>query len=167
MRARHIPIFWNCPSPEPTKDAYLKTIEELGIWLYQYPEIPCVLTNGFPFDYFSSEKKVAFPEEFWHTMSAPNLLVELCFPIIMGGRLHYPYHDLWPIVQQFYEKLGAKKLVWGSDMPNVERFCTYSQCLNYLRDYCPFIPKEDMKLICGDNLLTLFANTTELLGPTT
>ena len=160
VRAKGIPIFWNCPSPEPTKGSYLKTIEELGIWLSHYPEIPCVLTNGFPFDYFTDATGVNFPNEFWETMDAPNLLVELCFPIIVGGRLEYPYHALWPIVQQFYQKLGAKKLVWGSDMPNVERFCTYRQCLDYLRVYCDFIPKDDMALICGDNLIALFDSTT-------
>ncbi len=156
VRERKAPIFWNCPSPEPSRASYMATMRALGRWLRSYPEVPCVLTNGFPFDYFRSQRRVRFPEEFWEVLRAPNLLVELCFPIIMGGRLDYPYPELWPIIRQFYQRLGPEKLVWGSDMPNVERFCTYRQCLEYMRFYCNFIPASEMDLICGDNLVRMF-----------
>jgi len=33
--------------------------------------------------------------------------------------------------------VGVGRLVWGSDMPNVERFCTYRQSLDYVRKYLP------------------------------
>ena len=140
----------------PSKASYMATLRALGRWLQSYPEVPCVLTNGFPFDYFGSQRRVRFPEEFWDVLSAPNLLVEICFPIIMGGRLDYPYPELWPIIRQFYRRLGPEKLVWGSDMPNVERFCTYRQCLEYMRFYCDSIPAPEMDLICGDNLVRMF-----------
>ena len=52
------------------------------------------------------------------------------------------------------EKAG--KLVWGSDMPNVERFCTYGQSLEYLRRYCDFLPASDMDRILGDNAARLY-----------
>ena len=158
VRDRNIPIYWNCPSPEPTRESYMETLLTLGRWLDRYPEIPCVLTNGFPFDYFKSPRGIVFPEDFWQVLDAPNLLVEICFPIITGGRMAYPYEELWPIIDQFYQRLGPTKLVWGSDMPNVERFCTYRQCLDYLRLNCDFIPQAEMNLICGDNVAKLFSN---------
>ena len=34
-------------------------------------------------------------------------------------------------------------------MPNVERHCTYLQCIQYLTNYCDFIPPEDMAKITG------------------
>ena len=42
-------------------------------------------------------------------------------------------------------------------MPNVERHATYPQSLAYLRDYCDFIPPDDMDAIHGDNIAALFA----------
>ncbi len=48
------------------------------------------------------------------------------------------------------------RYAWASDMPNVERHCTYKQSLDYLRLYCDFIPPGDMAKICGDNLARLF-----------
>jgi hypothetical protein len=45
--------------------------------------------------------------------------------------------------------LGAGRLVWGSDMPNVERFCTYRQSFDYVRKYCPFLAAREKVLIPG------------------
>ena len=153
------PVFWNCPSNEPSKNSYLSTIRSLGKWLQKNPTIPCVLTNGFPFGFFTSKRGVVFPQEFWDVLKAPNLMVELCFPIIFGGLLDYPYRELRPIIRQFYKHLGPDKLVWGTDAPNVERFCTYKQSLDYLKDYCSFIPDRHMDMILGNNLARLFEHS--------
>ncbi|MCI0440492.1 MAG: amidohydrolase, partial [Chloroflexi bacterium] len=50
-------------------------------------------------------------------------------------------------------------LAWGSDLPNVERHCTYKQSLDYLRQHCDFIAPSDMDKICGDNVARLFARS--------
>jgi predicted TIM-barrel fold metal-dependent hydrolase len=46
--------------------------------------------------------------------------------------------------------------MWGSDMPNVERFCTYRQSLDYVRRYCDFLTSRDMDLILGANAARLY-----------
>jgi predicted TIM-barrel fold metal-dependent hydrolase len=46
-------------------------------------------------------------------------------------------------------------LVWGSDVPNVERYCTYRQSHEYLDTY-EFLSSEDRRLILGGNLERLF-----------
>jgi predicted TIM-barrel fold metal-dependent hydrolase len=53
------------------------------------------------------------------------------------------------------DRLGADKLVWGSDMPNVERFCTYRQSIDYVRRYCGFLSSSEKDLILGDTMDTL------------
>ena len=57
---------------------------------------------------------------------------------------------------RLYQKLGASKLLWGSDMPNVERSCTYRQTLTYLTRHCDFIPAADLDLIVGGNASALY-----------
>ena len=57
---------------------------------------------------------------------------------------------------KYYDRLGPKRLCWGSDLPNVERHATYRQSLAYLRDYCDFIPPDDMDAILGGNIAALF-----------
>jgi predicted TIM-barrel fold metal-dependent hydrolase len=59
-------------------------------------------------------------------------------------------------IQKLYDVFGPTKLVWGSDAPNIERYCTYAQSLKYLTHYCDFITPEDKKLIVGKNLQKIF-----------
>jgi predicted TIM-barrel fold metal-dependent hydrolase len=63
---------------------------------------------------------------------------------------------LRPALRELYRRLGGQRLVWGSDMPNVERHCTYRQSLDYLEQFHDFIPAGDMGQILGGNLATLF-----------
>ena len=49
--------------------------------------------------------------------------------------------------------------MWGSDMPNVERYCTYRQSLTYVSDYCDFISGEDRDKIFRRNTLSLLGVT--------
>ena len=60
------------------------------------------------------------------------------------------------MVRQYYERLGPDRLAWGSDMPNMERHCTYRQSLDYLRAYCDSIPPADMDMILGGSAARLF-----------
>jgi hypothetical protein len=40
-------------------------------------------------------------------------------------------------------------------MPNVERFCTYRQCLEYVSKYCEFLSAKEKELILGGNVADL------------
>jgi len=41
-------------------------------------------------------------------------------------------------------------------MPNVERFCTYRQSLDYVRKYCPFLTAREKDLVLGDNCVAFY-----------
>jgi predicted TIM-barrel fold metal-dependent hydrolase len=60
------------------------------------------------------------------------------------------------MIREMCRTFGVERLVWGSDIPNVERYCTYQQCLDHLRKHCPFILPADMERILGGNLARLF-----------
>ena len=51
----------------------------------------------------------------------------------------------------------VRKLLWGSDMPNVGRYCTYRQALGYLWDHADFLSSEDRRRIFRENTLELLA----------
>ena len=53
----------------------------------------------------------------------PNFAAEVTLPISVGGRWDYPYQEMRLLVRQLYDTFGPNHLVWGSDMPNVLRFC--------------------------------------------
>ena len=64
--------------------------------------------------------------------------------------------DLPGFGESLRDRLGTDRLMWGSDMPNVERFCTYKQSLDYVRKYCPFLTAREKDRILGDNCAAFY-----------
>jgi predicted TIM-barrel fold metal-dependent hydrolase len=107
--------------------------------------------------------KVKYPKELFDILKRPNLLVEIVYPIQAGPPgWDYPFPEANQLIRQQYEELGPQKLVWGSDMPNVERNCTYKQSLTHLTKYCDFIKPKDMDLILGGNIARILKIRTDL-----
>lgn len=129
VRSLGIPIFWEIlGTPIPTVETYLRELDRLDSWLARYPDIPCVLTHGFSPDMFEG----TIPDPVIRLLSRENLMTELLYPI-HWGRLHdYPWPELRPAIERQLSLADPSRLVWGSDMPNVERNCTYRQSLEYL-----------------------------------
>lgn len=69
--------------------------------------------------------------------------------------MDYPYPEARALIQGLHTMFGSEKLVWGSDMPNVGRFCTYKQSLDYIRNYCDFFSENELDQILGGNLKKL------------
>jgi hypothetical protein len=83
--------------------------------------------------------------------------IELLYPIQWARTHEYPFPELRPAVECLYRRTGAERLVWGSDMPNVERNCTYRQSLEYLRILADgWLSAADLDRILGLNALRLF-----------
>ena len=88
-------------------------------------------------------------------LRSENLQLEVTFPITYGGLWDYPYPEAQSLVKQLRDTFGASKLIWGTDMPNVERFCTYRQSLDYIRRYCTFLTADEKDRILGGNVADL------------
>jgi predicted TIM-barrel fold metal-dependent hydrolase len=169
VRSLGIPVFW-CLSAikDPanprgsTLERYMDQLRRLGKWATAFPDIACVLVHGLQLPAFTGEDgKVRIPEEVWGLLKKPNIYVEILFPIQAswprpGNRImDYPYSETWPIIRELYSNLGAERLLWGSDMPNVSRNCTYRQSFDYLVRYCEFITPSHMDMIVGGNAVHL------------
>ena len=156
VRELGIPLYCNIGGLEPGPEAYLNALASFARWVERYPEVPVVAPHGLPLSRFMVDGALSIPEEAWRLLRAPNVVAEILIPIFQGAMWDYPYEEARPIIREYYERLGPRNLAWGSDMPNVERHCTYKQSLDYLRRYCDFIPADDMDRICGDNVAELF-----------
>ncbi len=156
VREKGIPVYWMVSSIEPSREAFMAEHAAFDRWIQRYPEIPVMYTHGLPLSRFMEDRKISIPEEAWKPLDSPNVMIEILIPIFQGGIWEYPYVEGQPIVREYYERFGPDKLAWGSDMPNVERNCTYRQSLDYLRIHYDFIRPEDMAKICGDNVARLF-----------
>jgi predicted TIM-barrel fold metal-dependent hydrolase len=96
------------------------------------------------------------PPELEAIYKRDDVYVEIMFPITWGARWDYPYVEAQPLIKDLRDRLGAEKLLWGSDMPNVERFCTYRQTLDDVRRYCNFFSALEMDQVLGLNAARLY-----------
>jgi len=105
---------------------------------------------GPPVGHFASSGTWEFPPEVLATYRRDNLQLEVMFPITWGGVWDYPYPEAQELLRQLVARFGATKLCWGSDMPNVERFCTYRQTLETFTVHCGgLIGDRDIANIVG------------------
>ena len=118
--------------------------------LQRHPGLRVHLAMSPPVAYFAKHGGYEFPDELLRLYRHEPLVLEVVFPITYGGVWDYPYPEAQALIASLRDQLGAGKLVWGSDMPNVERFCTYRQSLDYIRRYCPFLtPREAIWRTCA------------------
>jgi predicted TIM-barrel fold metal-dependent hydrolase len=153
-------------------DPFWDAVRRLGLMVYlhgtsnypailrlvrRYPEISFMTL--LPGGRFAREGQRHVPETIVELGSLPNMLFEIC-PIAYGFQFEYPYREMHHQIRPLYEQFGGSKLCWGSDMPNLERFCTYLQGLDFLRRHCEFISRDDMTLILGGNAARVLGLTS-------
>ena len=95
------------------------------------------------------DDKIVFPEEIWEPFQSPNCYMQIVIVIQVGRRWEYPWKETESAIQECVERVGADRLIWGSDMPMVGRFCTYNQCLDQFRRHCDFLTDEQRADILG------------------
>ena len=79
----------------------------------------------------------------------------------MGGMWEYPWTEAEPTVQECVERIGADRLIWGTDIPMVSRFCTYRQARDQFQTHCDFLTEDERRDILGGTA----ARVMGLAGP--
>ena len=133
---------------------YLDEHRILMRWMERYPNAVNSLTHGFPWRAFLdySNEKIVLPDEIWEPFQGENCNIEVCFPVRLGDIFDYPYREVFPTLEAMVENIGADHLLWGTDMPFQNRFCTYKQSRKWIE--VPFadeigVSDEDVSLIMG------------------
>ena len=157
-----VPVFFTlCLGParpreaEPDDDGRNGYLQELGIlmrWMERYPDTPVGITHGFPWRVFMEGEGFALPDEIWKPFENPNLSLEVCFPVRIGDHFEYPYREVWSTLEMMIDRIGTRGLMYGTDMPFQNRFCTYRQSIHWMQNqFAPAVglSDEDLGLILG------------------
>ncbi len=128
---------------------YVGQLDTLGRWMLRYPDTDCCLTHGFPYRVLLDGDELSVPDAFWAPFESDRCHMEVCFPPRLGDRFDYPYRELWPTLEQMVRRIGAHRLLWGTDMPFQNRTCTYRQSRQWIEAYCSFLSDDDLALIMG------------------
>jgi predicted TIM-barrel fold metal-dependent hydrolase len=149
-------IFEITPIPGYDRASCVEIFRRLAGLIERCPNVTWIFGTAPPPQFFASDGRWQFPEPVERVYRHDNVLLEVCYPITWGGIWDYPFPEAQVLIRGLRDLLGAKKLVWGSDMPNVERFCTYKQSLDYVRRHCGFFTAGELDQVLGGNLARVF-----------
>lgn len=153
------PVFFTIvpPCPGPQLEDYLTQLRLWRDWQQCYPHLPGVLTHGFAWRMFLRNGKIDLPDDIFEAFQDTSARLELLFHIALGNVWEYPYRELHPVIETLVGRLGSDRLMWGTDMPNVERFCNYRQTLDTFQVHCQdVLAQQDIDNILGVTAGRLF-----------
>lgn len=136
--------------------SYMANLTAFGRVLARHPSLRVHMAMSPPVAFFARNGHYEFPDEALAVWRHEPMVLEVMFPITYGGIWDYPYPEAQTLIADMRDKFGADRLIWGSDMPNVERFCTYKQSLDYVRRYCPFLTTREKDLILGETCAAFY-----------
>ena len=137
------------PGIQGERDGYINELNILMRWMERYPDTICSLTHGFPWRTFLEGDRIVLPPDVWEPFKGDNCNLELCFPVRIGDIFDFPYSEVWPTVAEMVRNIGADHLLWGTDMPFQNRFCTYRQSRKWIEKFCDFLGDDELDLIMG------------------
>jgi predicted TIM-barrel fold metal-dependent hydrolase len=155
VAALDVPVFFTLGAgPElgyrpDQQQGYLNELHVLMRWMDRYGETACSITHGFPWRVFFDGAHMTLPDAIWTPFENPNLSLEVCFPVRLGDLVDFPYKEIWPTLAEMVEHIGADRLLWGTDMPFQNRFCTYRQSRDWIEKYDHGLSQDDLAMIMG------------------
>jgi predicted TIM-barrel fold metal-dependent hydrolase len=157
VAAFSLPVFMELSAtPHYDRASYIGNLIAFDRVVQRHRTLRFVLVMGPPVAHFARAGRWEFPPEVLAAYTRENLLIEIMFPITWGGVWDYPYPEAQELIRHMRDLFSASRLVWGSDMPNVERFCTYRQSLDYVRRHCAFLSAGEKDAVLGGNVAELF-----------
>ena len=151
-----VPMFFSLKSRvEPFLESYLEELRTLARWMERYPDAQVVMTHGLEWRLFTEDDGLRIHEDVWRPFDNPNLHLQLLFPIALGALWDYPMPQIRRTIEECVRRIGANRLMWGTDMPIVARFWTYRQNIDFIQTYCDFLSEEEMNSIMGGTVARL------------
>ena len=99
----------------------MRRVAELAEWVSKHPDMNTVITHGLVPAAIIPE--IGIPDEVIDVLSHPNVLAEVLFPAKFPD---YPYPEGQQMLRRLRDRVGADKLLWGTDSPvGLTMWCTY------------------------------------------
>ena len=81
----------------------------------------------------------------------PNVWFDLSSLPAYWSDEDYPYPTARQYLRRAVEMVGAGSIMWGTDVPGLLTFATYSQLLGFVARHCDFLSRGDREKILGGN----------------
>jgi len=152
----NIPVFFSLKErSSPEQESYIQDVRTLIRWMERYPDVQVIMTHGMGWRLFIDGDGLNISEEVWRAFDNANLYLQWLFPIALGNVWDYPMPQVRPTMEECVSRIGANRIMWGTDMPIVMRSWTYQQNLDFIRNYTGFLSEESTNAILGGTVSRL------------
>ncbi len=155
-----VPLIWDIGRHiDPAE--HLRQLAKVRAVVERFPRMISILSHFGSFVRDAETRRIHNWDEILALAALDNVFLEILqvqYPSTRTGDA-YPFPIGQQTIEAAYSKLGAGKLVWGADMPALERACTYRQSLDYVRVHCPFFTAREKDKVLGDNAAEIFGIT--------
>lgn len=143
---------------DPPENPYSFQLDRLERVVQKYPNLTFIVLHLGVSELWDLKQDYPFPvlQKTLELKRYPNVWFELSGLQEFAEEEEYPYPRAQKIVEVAVEKVGAERLIWGTDFPGILIFCTYEQCLNLIRNHCNFLSTREKELILGENALKVY-----------
>jgi len=139
------------------RETYLEEHRTLMRWMERYSDTTVTITHGLPWLTFLEEgDQFAFPEEIWDVFDSPKCHLQMMVPIMMGILWESPWKQSEETIAECVDRIGADRLMWGTDMPLSARYCTYKQAFDQYSVHCDFLTAGQRADILGGTTARVF-----------
>ena len=76
--------------------------------------------------------------------------------LFYASRQEFPYEDTIPVVELVWRAFGARRMLWGTDFPNIFKACGYQAALDHTKHNLPFLSDDDKAWILGKTAASLW-----------
>lgn len=150
-----LPVFWVQSGSSPV-GSYEDEMRHLVKIVERFPGIRHLLVHGVPTAlYADGDDRLNLPPIIETLLSDAPVFAEILYPIAWGGKQEYPYPRAHTHIRQLLDRFGPGRFLWGSDAPNVDRYCTYAQSLTYFTRHSAYLSDADRRAILRDNAVAL------------
>ena len=86
----------------------------------------------------------------------PRIYLDIAWGGLLTDDEEYPFEKRQAVVQTAVERVGAHKLIWGTDVTSFLTKATYRQGLDWVRKHCGFLSAEQKAAILGETARTVY-----------
>lgn len=157
LSALGVPLVWDIGRHlDPAE--HLRQLCKVRAVIERFPRLVSILSHFGSYIRDAETRRIHNWDEILAVAALDNVFLEILqvqYPSTRTGDA-YPFPMGQETIAAAYRGLGAAKLVWGADMPALERACSYRQSLDYVRVHCPFLPAREKDRVLGGNAAEIF-----------
>lgn len=141
--------------PVGTPSYQTKAIKRI---LFGHPNLKIIICHLAqpPCNEINDKNKINLWREQMLLAKNPNVYLDLAILPSCISFEDYPYPKARNFIYEAVESVGSEKIIFGSDMPGLLNFVTYSEFINFFKKYCDFLSNNDLKKIMGKTSFELF-----------